>query len=409
MACGVWSLAGSHLSRFVAFDPYNAKTPPWKARCHVSKKLQIQAVASWISGFNYPKSIPDAGLICCRPPPPPVPPEMTMLDDDTCDALDDTGDQSAAEREAREATAAVLARKPPKHPKYAFRLALQSSPEVKGATKLVGLLLADFVNVGEGYAYPTLNQISGRLGMPETTVKRALRNLTAAGWFRRESTKTKTGADGRNNWHPIYSKTGASDVGRVGGHFEPLGGHGRPPHLIHTGSFMEGLATLAPSEEIESKEIQLAGFPVDSSRARPREEPLTPARPKAAPQPQAASQADKVAMRVGWKFPAAAVEAAKARGITGEQIDPSLAKFRAMATEKATDKRTLAVWDKAGTEWLAKERAVTGDPNEMVTVGGGLWATSIIKRAFLKPGQHYTDSAGKRCVNPGQAKARMAL
>ena len=169
------------------------------------------------------------------------------------DESDDIDIASPQAREATEALTEVIARRPPKppaHPKYAFRAAIQSSRELKGATKLVGLLLADFVDVSEGYAYPTVSQIMDKLGMPETTVHRALRNLQdqpandgtiIPGWFRREATKSGSGADTRNHWHPNYAKAAISSDAGGGCQNDRVGCHERHPRvpstapLIHTG------------------------------------------------------------------------------------------------------------------------------------------------------------------------------
>ena len=271
--------------------------------------------------------------------------------------------------------------KPPKHPKYAFRTIIQASRELRGSTKLVALLLVDFVNVEDGYAYPTVKEIMDKLGMTETTVHRALKNLqdlkakdpitgveavVAPGWFRRVSTKMKNGADGRNHWYPIYARAGVLEGDRGGCQNDRGGCQNRhplvpnaEPHIL-TGYELDSvkggeLATLGPSNESGIKN------PHNSAAAQlrgPGLAALKKDRPKASCQP-----VQLVALPDGSPFDPEDV--AKRSDLTADDIAAAESSFRKTV---AGDVRTPADWKKNAGSWLLRQKPVTVQPSTIGTL-----------------------------------------
>lgn len=301
--------------------------------------------------------------------------------------LDDIPADGAAEASA--ALAEVLARKPagkapkpPQHPKYQFRAAIQASRELKGATKLVGLLLADFVNVKDGYAYPTAAEIMDKLGMPETTVHRALRNLQdrkaedgtpLPGWFRREAMKSKNGGDARNHWFPIYARAGIADgtpENDAGGCQNDRGegatsGTGRVPStapLILTEYSPFPVMGEGPKNPSDSAAGQQQGGPGFASRMKNT--------PKATRKP-----VEAIALPAGCPFDTQDI--ARRPDLTPDDIAAAEVIFRETT---AGDTRTPAKWKRNAKSWLRRQepaatRASTAGTllPEQFTVDDGMW------------------------------------
>lgn len=295
----------------------------------------------------------------------------------------------------RKVEAAPAPAEKPIHPKYTFRSAIQSSRELKGATKLVALLLADFVNIKDGYACPTVRQIMDKLGMPETSVHRALRNLkdqtevnpttgeeeVVSGWFHRVQNKAANGADLRNYWFPNYAKAG-SEVAKGGGCQIDRGGcQIRHPRVPPTAPL------ILTSYSLDTRQKKKEAAPSPSADERP---PIStePVRTRSTGQPA------RVPIPSDYQFPAEAVAAAKAGGITDDALVRTRGKF--LAHVKGRD--TLAGWDDRGAKWLARERPSAGD--EIVTVFDGAGRSQPKRRGDVKPWDSYQDSAGKSHRGP---------
>ena len=353
-----------------------------------------------------------------------------MLDDS-----DDIDTISHAAQDAREAFNDVLAQrpskpqKPPRHPKYDFRAAIQASRDLKGATKLVGLLLADYINVDHGYAFPTVTKIMENLGMPETTVHRALRNLQdltekdsitgevriiAPGWFRREATKGKNGADLRNHWHPIYARAGLAEHDRVGCQNDRGGCHERHPRVPSTAPLIltgyqpdsligDGIATLTVPLISESKN------PSGSAAAQQQGERLVSAsrdgnKTKAHRQP-----VEVIALPDGCPFDSDGI--AKRSDLTADDITAAEASFR---EKTAGQMRTPAEWKRTAAAWikLQKSTRVHADASgtlfpenfvvtpELVGKATALGLTrGEVQEAFSAFAEHYQSVTGFRAYS----------
>ena len=136
---------------------------------------------------------------------------FATLDDIPCDPANDDALAPAepavvpvSDKAARPHKPLKLARptKPQKtdsHPKHAFRFALMADPMLKPASKVVGIYLADLIDVETGTAYPSRDDVMKATGYEVGAVKRAFRDLRGS-WFQ---SVQRHGRD-RNQWAPIY-------------------------------------------------------------------------------------------------------------------------------------------------------------------------------------------------------------